>query len=435
MENYREYLSELKTTTLFQDMDDNEIILLLEAMQPKIEHRKKGDLGIGPIEKNSFKMILRTTPQKPIAPRKFKWDMPKFGEPGMIMAEIPSFSAMQDALPKSNRRRPPHPKHLLEGDMDLLVLTNDMITAYYSPEISRIQGIFTRNMYGILAQKVCDVRHELFLIRDGRDMFQEYDKTLQILTAGVVSSITKEMVQHWNLKHPELQAEMHVGGSVDLIRRVVAGERCDVLILADDTNIPDMLMPKWVDGYTIFAGNSMVITATPGNDINSQNWKEKLLAPDAVFGHKNPYGDPGGYRAVMAMLLADQVETGLSDQLMNHPGHIGMDPHLTPKELPQPQYEFGYRSGAVVSGKPFAELPSCMNLSDPAQKENYAKVSFSVDETNTVVGAPIAHALTIPKTAQFPEAARAFAKQFLSVDFASRGFLPRHEVVGQDILK
>ena len=89
-----------------------------------------------------------------------------------------------------------------------------------------------RNFLGILAQKVCDVRHELFLIRDARDMFQETDKTLQVFTAGVAIGVTKEAIQRWNLKHPELQAEMHPGGSVDLIRQVLAGERCDDTRLA-----------------------------------------------------------------------------------------------------------------------------------------------------------------------------------------------------------
>ena len=435
MENYREYLPELKTTTLFQDMTDEEIVLLLEAMQPPIEHRKKGEMGIGPVEKGTFKMTLRCTPQKPLVPRKFKWDMPKFGEPGIIMAEIPAFSCMGDYLPKGRgNRKPPHPPHPLEADMDLLVFTNDMITAFYSPEVSRVQGIFTRNMYGILAQKVCDVRHELFLIRDGRDMFQEKEKTLQIFTAGVAMKIVKEKVQQWNLAHPERQAEMHPGGSVDLIRKVLAGERCDVLIVADDTNIADMLMPELADGYTIFAGNSMVIMGKPGSDINSDNWKEKLLAPDATFQHKNPYGDPGGYRAVMAMLLADQVEHGLSDKLMNHPGHIGMDPTLTRETTPPHEYEFLYRSGAVSMGRPFADLPDCMNLSNPDLAETYAGVSFAVDEKNTVTGAPIAHALTIPKTALYPEEAKEFAKLFLDTDFTARGFLPRRETVGKDII-
>ena len=437
MENYREYLPELKTTTLFQDMSDEQIITLLEAMQPAIERRKKGQVGIGEMEKGKFKMILRTDPAQPIAPRQFKWDMPQFGEPGMIMAEIPAFSCMGDYLPQEKGKgnfRPPHQPRPLDFDMDLLVFTSDMITKYYDPEVSQAQGIFTRNMYGILAQKVCDVRHELFLIKNGQDMFRQKDKTLQIFTAGVAMRVVREKVQQWNLAHPERQAEMRPGGSVDLIRRVLAGERCDVLIVADDTNIADMLMPEQADGYTIFAANSMVVMGKPGSDINSDNWKEKLLDPKATFKHNNPYGDPGGYRAVMAMLLADQVEPGLSAKLMEHPGHYGMDPNLTRETMPRCDYDFMYRSGAVSMGVPFADLPACMNLSDPALKDVYAGVSFAVDENNTVKGVPIAHAITVPKTAKFAAEAKEFARSFLAADFAAYGFLPRFEVVGKDVV-
>ena len=106
MENYRQYLPELKTTTLFQDMSDEQIIALLEAMQPAIERRKKGQVGIGEMEKGKFKMILRTDPAQPIAPRQFKWDMPQFGEPGMIMA-LASFAIQSSWITAAISRRTP----------------------------------------------------------------------------------------------------------------------------------------------------------------------------------------------------------------------------------------------------------------------------------------------------------------------------------------
>ncbi len=433
MEHYREYLPDLMTSTLFQDMTQEEILLLLEAMGPRVERRRKGDLGIGPAEPGEFRVVLRSTPRRPLKPRQFKYDMPAFGEPGMIMLEIPALSRMGEGLPEG-AKAPGHPPHTLEADLELLVFTDEMITAYYSPEVSRVQGIFTRNLYGILAQKVCDVRRELFLLRDGRDMFQRREETLQVFTAGVALSLVRECVQHWNLKHPERQAELHTGGSVDLIRRVLAGERCDVLVVADDTNIAGMLMPDRARGYVIFAGNSMVVAAAPGYTISSGDWREKLLAPGTVFLHKDPYGDPGGYRAVMAMQLADGVEPGLADRLLGHPGRVGLAKGVDPRQAGEHQYEFLYRSMAAERGMVFADLPACMNLSDPACAEVYAKASFAVDPEHTVTGAPIAHALTIPESAKFPEEAKAFARQFLAMDFPAHGFLPRRETVGQDIL-
>lgn len=225
----------------------------------------------------------------------------------------------------------------------------------------------------------------------------------------------------------------HPGGSVDLIRDCIAGEACDLLISADDAIIRSMMLPQHADGYRIWAGNKMVVA---GEDITAENWEEKLLAEDATFRHGDPYGDPGGYRAVMAMLLADAHKPGLSKRLMDHPGHIGMDRAPGPLRNRQPaRYEFMYRSSAKTSGRNFAELPAVMDLSDPALAGEYARVSFAVDDTNTVTATPIAHALTIPKTALHKEAGREFAVMFLAIDKEAEGFLPRDGIVGEDPVK
>ena len=263
----------------------------------------------------------------------------------------------------------------------------------------------------------------------------EKTNTLQILTAGVAKDIIKSTVEKWNVQHPELQAEMYADGSVDLIRKVQAGERCDVIVIADDTIIKSMMMPQLAEGYIIFAGNRMVLAATGDNDISSENWKEKLLAPETKFAHKNPYADPGGYRGLMALMLAENVETGLAEKLLNHPGHIGMDPKLTLATLPPHDYLFDYYSNAVKRGAKFAQLPDIMDQSNPQLAEEYAKISFAVDANNTVVCTPIAHAVTIPTVAQHKEAAKEFVKMFLQTDFEALSFVKYNTSVGEDILK
>ena len=434
MSIYKEYLPELKTTTLFQDIPDDELIALLDVMQPKIVLRKAGD-PMPPRAEGTFWMALRSTPARPLQPRQFKYDMPKFGEPGMLMAEIPTYSRMAEGLPNPRKSGHPGKGKNLDYDLEMLEFTEFMMTDFYGEQYAKAQSQALRNYLGILAQKVMDIRHELFLIRDGRDCFQRTHETLQVFTAGVAMGAVKEAVQHWNLKHPEMQAEMHPGGSVDLIRKVLAGERCDVFITADDTLIKSMMMPDAAKGYISFAGNKVVIAAKGDAEISSENWKEKLLDPNAKFAHKNPYGDPGGYRGVMALLLADKVEAGLADKLMNHPGHIGMDPDLNMGNMPPHDYAFEYYSGAVSRGMKFAELPSVMDQSDPVLSEIYADAKFAVDENNTVVCTPISHGVTIPETAKFKAEAQAFVTEFLKKDFAQFNFLPRREAVGEDILK
>ena len=249
---------------------------------------------------------------------------------------------------------------------------------------------------------------------------------LIIFTAGFAMEIAKNTAKKWNDTH-DLKAEVIAGGSVDLANKIVQGETCDIFISADDILIKNMLMPQFCSGYHVFAGNRMAISAMPGRSINSGNWKEKLLAPDAKFFHRNPYGDPGGYRAVMSMMLADHIEPGLSEKLINHPGHLGMKPDHSEKGIPECDYIFTYYTAAVSGSTPYAVLPVEIDLSDESLKNLYATISFTIDKNFTVAGAPISHAFSIPILSCHPMEARSFAKLFLDTDFKSLHFTERKQ--------
>jgi len=435
--NYREFLPELKSMTLFQGIGDDALIALLEAIKPEIIRREAGAKGMPPIdmEKGMFCVILRGKPLDRLEPRLDVYNMPKFNEPGMMMGEIPCLSEMtKSRAPRMKfKGMPPGPPPGREKfDLYLLRMSGEMLTKFYGDQYAAAQGKMLRNFLGILSQKVTDVRKEKAeLAAEAAREIAPY--RLHVFCAGVSMKLVKGTADKWNALHPELPVVVTPGGSVDLIRDCIAGDPCDVLISADDAIIRTMMMPKYADGYRVWAGNKMVVI---GEGITSGNWEEKLLAPDATFKHHNPYGDPGGYRAVMAMLLADEYKPGLAERLMKHPGHIGMEKNPGPfGGMKEAKYEFGYYSGAKSFGVNFAELPAVMDLSDPALAGTYAKVGFAVDDENTVTAAPIAHALTIPKTAAHREAAKEFAGMFLAADKEAAGFLPREGVHGEDPVK
>ena len=258
-------------------------------------------------------------------------------------------------------------------------------------------------------------------------------KTLNIFSAGVARKVVNDTITKFKDNNPQLDINLTVDGSVDLIRRCLKGEPCDLLILADDKIIDKMMIPDAATGYIVFAGNRMVVAANEGYEINTDNWKEKLLASDATFDHHNPYADPGGYRSVMSMLLADSIDPGLSEKLLNHPGHFGMG--NDPENMPEIKYCFDYYTRAAGRGAMIAELPEIMNLSSDDLADEYAQVNFAVDENNTITATPINHALTIPATAQNPVESKKFAALFLKSDFESYGFVKRYSTVGNDILK
>jgi molybdate/tungstate transport system substrate-binding protein len=259
---------------------------------------------------------------------------------------------------------------------------------------------------------------------------------LKVFAAGVAARLAEQAAVRYKDEYGGAGVELEIGGSTAGIKKLIAREKYDVMILADSSNIDELLMPEYADGYFIWGGNEMVVA---GKDITNENWKEKLLEPGAVITHRDPYGDPVGYRAVMAMLLADRVAPGLSAKLLNHPGYKGLDKaqykkkageHRGPQPLKDGEYEFTYKSGAVSMGQNFASLPPEMNLGDPMYEEVYNSTSFEVSEGTTVRGTAIFHAIVIPKATENLAQAENFAKTFLANRFMMYGFTPVQRKIG-----
>lgn len=160
--DYREWLPELKTTTLFQDIADDDLIALLEAMAPQVIHIEVGQYLPLDISRN-FAMFLRRYPPKEQVPRRFKWDMPKFEEPGMLMGEIPYLSRYLER--EGQFKRPPMRDRPRETACDILLFDVNTILDYRGDAVFSAQKTMLRNLLGILAQKVTDVREELWKLK------------------------------------------------------------------------------------------------------------------------------------------------------------------------------------------------------------------------------------------------------------------------------
>jgi len=257
---------------------------------------------------------------------------------------------------------------------------------------------------------------------------------VKVFSAGVAGEIAQRAAEMLEQQQKDMQCEVVIGGSVEGIQRIKSGEDFDVMILADNTGIEKQLMPEYTEGYYIWGGNSMVIM---GKGITDDNWKETLLDPNAQIVHSNPYNDPSGYRAVMAMMLADQVEPGLSDKLLHHPNYHGLEKeqyaggHRLP-EIPQEgTYRITYRSNALSMEAEFAQLPIAMNQGDSECDELYGTVSFETEDGETVFGNMILHGILVAKNTKNREGAEAFVKSFLSNRFMRYGFSPVQGRIGK----
>lgn len=250
-----------------------------------------------------------------------------------------------------------------------------------------------------------------------------------VFHAGCVTTEVNETARRLSELYPKKEIILKSGGSVEIIRKMLAGEDCDLLISADDKIIEMMMMPKYTDGYLIFAGNEMAIMSTDeSGTINEENWVEILSDSETKWGYFNPDVDPGGYRGNMVCQLADNHIKGLSKTFLNHPNkRIQYD-----KNEIVSQYTIGYLSNAVKRGFAYAKLPETMNLGNEKYEAIYNTAKYDFGEYE-VKGSTISHALTIPLSSKDKEFAKVFIDEFLKTDFKKQGFKVKSQIIGNGI--
>nr|WP_320132297.1 hypothetical protein [uncultured Holophaga sp.] len=175
MSRYADYLPELCTMPLFLGFKDGEILAFLDRMQPAICHDRldlKQAREAHPGQDTPFRVLLRGGSVHELTQSPFPFAMPAFGTPGVLMAEIPSFSRLLDHVRPQGGPPGGHRQGSEAPIPESLEFTPDSITRFHDSETAPLQARMLRNLLGMLAQKVCDVRRELFLLRDGRDLYE-----------------------------------------------------------------------------------------------------------------------------------------------------------------------------------------------------------------------------------------------------------------------
>lgn len=228
---------------------------------------------------------------------------------------------------------------------------------------------------------------------------------LIIYHAGSLNASFKSVEAAFVREHPGIDIVDRFGGAVDLARRVTTGnETADLYASADDRVIDLLLKPAYAT-YTIrFAQGAMVLVyrADDANplakvreiadssvpfDPNSNppsipnvapGWYTILSRPGVWIGGGDPAGDPGAYRAVMIMQLAQNYyrQPGLFQALLSN-DTFGKTPP------PTPDYRFVYESSALAMARKdpsvrLARLPAQIALSDSSMDKDYAQASVTI---------------------------------------------------------
>jgi molybdate/tungstate transport system substrate-binding protein len=233
-------------------------------------------------------------------------------------------------------------------------------------------------------------------------------------------------------------------GSVEAARRVTVGkEPCDIYASADYMTIDAFMKPGYGDYTVLFAQSRIVLAYTaksrkaasiadpagpafapPASVPNAvANWYTFLTQPGVRIGGSDPSADPGGYRALMVMQLAQPfygIPSLYQDLFRNHMITSSTDTLGTAYD-----YQFVYEHSARASaGKDpqyrYVRLPPEIDLSSPAKAAYYGQAVVSIaglastDPPYAMRGARAIFGLTVLKSAPNRESAIRFLQFMLS---------------------
>lgn len=248
-------------------------------------------------------------------------------------------------------------------------------------------------------------------------------KALRIIHAGALQRVVENCLELLIKQNSGLIVETTGVGSREGAKRLLAGEKYDIIALADQALFAELLVPDLVEHYFVFAADQLVIgydrSSKGSKEITPENWVDTLLKPQIRFARSDHHLDPCGYRALMVWQLAEKYYD--SPGLYSNMEASCIPYSIYPKSLDlaaalfkgKVDYAFLYSSEAKQLGLPYIVLPSKINLSNPAYVNFYDQASVTVESKtqgkNVIIhGKPIEFAIGLAKDSQYPELAQSF---------------------------
>ncbi len=265
----------------------------------------------------------------------------------------------------------------------------------------------------------------------------------------------------------DLRGEYH--GSIQVIRHATElHEPIDVVATADASLIP-MLMTgvnnpetgrPYADWYIRFASNRLAVAYQRNSkyaaELTADNWPEILARPNVKVGIADPRFDAAGYRAFMAVALAQERArrytyfASLFKDQFTRPVTLFLDDRLATVTVPEVletrsgshivlrgasiqliallesgdlDYAFEYESVIRQHKLGLLTLPDEENLGSPEHESDYGRVQVNLDFRRFATVKPqfrgerIGYGITIPAGAPHP----AEAAQFIAFLLGSEG--------------
>jgi len=254
-------------------------------------------------------------------------------------------------------------------------------------------------------------------------------KEVIIFHAGSLSIPFRELAETYEQKNQGIKLLLEPAGSLICARKITELKRpCDIMISADYKVIDNLLIPDYSDWSIRFATNEMVLAYSEksrlSSDIDPENWFDIISSEKVIYSRSDPDSDPGGYRAVLTLKLAEKYygREGLTETLLKKDKN-----YIRPKEVDliallesnAVDYIFIYKSVALQHELKYVVLPREINLSDPRSDSLYNTVSLEVagsypGSKMKVTGEYINYSLTVLKNAPRMEEALDFVEFIIS---------------------
>lgn len=283
---------------------------------------------------------------------------------------------------------------------------------------------------------------------------------LSVFGAGSLIAPFDALEAAFEARYPQIDVRAEYHGSIQVIRHATElHEPIDVVATADASLIP-MLMTgavdpetgrAYADWYIRFASNRLTLAYQPDSkyagEISADNWPEVLARPDVKVGIADPRFDAAGYRAFMAVALAQERTqrytyfASLFKNQFTQPVTLFLDDDLATVTVPEVletrsgahvllrgasiqlvallesgdlDYAFEYESVIRQHGLKMLRLPDEENLGATEHEADYGRVQVNLDFQRFATVKPkfrgerIGYGITIPANAPHPAEAGQF---------------------------
>jgi len=236
------------------------------------------------------------------------------------------------------------------------------------------------------------------------------EKEIIIFHAGSLSVPFRQLKIQYEKRNPDIKILLEPAGSLICARKITELKKpCDIIASADYFIINELLIPAYTDWSIRFATNEIVIAyhekSRYYSEINADNWIDILLKEDVIYSRSDPDLDPGGYRTILMLMLAEKYYNieGLTSEIVSknkdfvRPKEVDLIALIESNAI---DYMFQYKSVAIQHGLKYIELPSEINLADPSKEELYHSISTEVtgskpDTKMRIYGSYINYSLSV----------------------------------------